>query len=42
MTWNENEILNIITEELKFKIPKNSWPDKSSNCMFNYVSQLKL
>ncbi|ACO87210.1 phosphoadenosine phosphosulfate reductase family protein [Clostridium botulinum] len=41
MTWNENEILNIIKEELKFKIPKNSWPDKSSNCMFNYVSQLK-
>lgn len=37
--WNEDEILTTITKELKFKLPKRSWPDKSSNCQFNYVSQ---
>lgn len=37
--WNEDEILDVITKELKFKLPKRSWPDKSSNCQFNYVSQ---
>ena len=37
--WNENKILDIITRELKFQLPKRSWPDKSSNCSFNYVAQ---
>lgn len=38
--WNEEEILNTICTELKFRLPERSWPDKSSNCTFNYVSQL--
>ena len=37
--WNEDKILDIITRELKFQLPKRSWPDKSSNCSFNYVAQ---
>lgn len=37
--WNEGDILTLITEKLKWKMPKRSWPDKSSNCSFNYVSQ---
>lgn len=37
--WNEDEILRIITQELKWKMPLRSWPDKSSNCSFNYVAQ---
>ncbi len=37
--WNEDNILKLITEELKWKMPKRSWPDKSSNCFFNYVAQ---
>lgn len=38
--WNEEEILQTIRTELKFKLPERSWPDKSSNCSFNYVAQL--
>ncbi|MBR3045586.1 MAG: phosphoadenosine phosphosulfate reductase family protein [Oscillospiraceae bacterium] len=37
--WNEDEILKLITEELKWQKPQRSWPDKSSNCAFNYVAQ---
>ena len=37
--WNEEEILKTITTELKFRLPERSWPDKSSNCTFNYVAQ---
>ena len=37
--WNEDEILALITRELKWQKPKRSWPDKSSNCAFNYVAQ---
>lgn len=37
--WDEDKILEIITKELKFTLPKKSWPDKSSNCSFNYVAQ---
>lgn len=37
--WNEDKILDIIIRELKFQLPKRSWPDKSSNCSFNYVAQ---
>lgn len=38
--WNEDEILQKISTELKFKLPERSWPNKSSNCTFNYVAQL--
>lgn len=37
--WNETKILDILKNELKFSLPERSWPDKSSNCTFNYVSQ---
>ena len=37
--WNEDEIMKIISKELKWKKPDRSWPDKSSNCSFNYVAQ---
>ena len=30
---------DLITKELKFKLPKKSWPNKSSNCSFNFVAQ---
>lgn len=39
LEWDEDEIIRIITNELEFELPQNSWPDKSSNCMFNFVSQ---
>lgn len=37
--WDEDEIIKVITEGLKWKKPSRSWPDKSSNCSFNYVAQ---
>ena len=37
--WNEKNILETLKNELKFALPERSWPDKSSNCTFNYVSQ---
>lgn len=39
MKWDEDEILERITNELRFTLPKKSWPKRSTNCMFNYVSQ---
>ena len=37
--WNEDEILRILTTELKFKRSAMSWPINSSNCLFNHVAQ---
>lgn len=37
--WNEDEIISLITKELNWKMPKRSWPNKSSNCFFNYAAQ---
>ncbi len=39
MKWNEDLILDLIQRELDFKLPQRSWPDKSSNCYFNFVAQ---
>ncbi len=39
ITWNEEKILEVIRKELNFQLPPRSWPDKSSNCAFNYVAQ---
>lgn len=39
ISWNEDEILDLIVNKLGFQLPKRSWPDKSSNCSFNYVAQ---
>ncbi len=41
MAWDEDEIVRILQEELDFKKSKDSWPENSSNCMFNYVAQYK-
>ena len=38
--WNEDQILDTLYKELDFRLPERSWPDKSSNCTFNYVAQL--
>lgn len=37
--WNEEKIIDVLKREMKFKLPERSWPDKSSNCTFNYVAQ---
>jgi len=37
--WDEEEIMRILTSELKFKRSAKSWPTNSSNCLFNHVSQ---
>ena len=38
--WDEDEIISKLKTELKFKLPGHSWPEKSTNCTFNYVAQL--
>jgi hypothetical protein len=37
--WDEDEVIKAITEKLQFKTPRVSWPQRSSNCLFNFVSQ---
>lgn len=37
--WNEDDIIDTISERLHFKVPQLSWPQRSSNCLFNFVSQ---
>ncbi|PID59166.1 phosphoadenosine phosphosulfate reductase [candidate division KSB3 bacterium] len=37
--WNEKEIIQTISDKAGFKVPTLSWPDRSSNCLFNFVSQ---
>jgi hypothetical protein len=39
LKWDEEEIINLITDKLHFKTPRVSWPQRSSNCLFNFVSQ---
>jgi len=39
MNWNEDDIVNTISGELEFVTPKISWPIRSSNCLFNFISQ---
>lgn len=39
MEWNEDEIIRTITEKAGFKTPTLSWPIRSSNCLFNFLSQ---
>lgn len=38
--WDEEEITGILEKEVRFKKSNRSWPENSSNCLFNYVSQL--
>jgi hypothetical protein len=37
--WDEDEIIETLSQKLGFKLPEGSWPDKSSNCSFNFVAQ---
>jgi len=37
--WNEDEIIDFISKELGFVTPSISWPKRSSNCLFNFISQ---
>lgn len=39
MDYDEDEIIDFISQNFKFKLPKKSWPEKSTNCSFNFVSQ---
>ncbi|MGD8401907.1 MAG: phosphoadenosine phosphosulfate reductase [Bacillota bacterium] len=39
LKWDEDEVINLITARLQFKTPRVSWPQRSSNCLFNFVSQ---
>ncbi|MDP4177190.1 MAG: phosphoadenosine phosphosulfate reductase [Bacillota bacterium] len=39
LKWDEEEIIKKLNEKINFKSPKRSWPEGSSNCKFNYVSQ---
>ncbi|MCI7342361.1 MAG: phosphoadenosine phosphosulfate reductase family protein [Fusobacterium necrophorum] len=39
--WDEKEIVEKLKKELDFQTSAQSWPQNSSNCMFNYVAQYK-
>lgn len=38
--YGEEEILRVIQKELGHRLPEVSWPQGSTNCLFNFVSQL--
>ena len=37
--YSEEEIIKFLEQNIKFKVPKHSWPQNSTNCRFNYLSQ---
>jgi len=39
LAYEEQEILKVLTEELGYLLPGISWPQGSTNCLFNFVSQ---
>jgi hypothetical protein len=39
LVYQEQEILSVLTGELGYTLPKVSWPQGSTNCLFNFVSQ---
>ena len=39
LDYDEDELRRIVAEKLAGSSPKDSWPDGSTNCLFNYVSQ---
>jgi tRNA(Ile)-lysidine synthase TilS/MesJ len=39
MDYEEEKIIEFLKREMKFKVPKDSWPKDSTNCLFNFVSQ---
>ena len=38
--YEEDEIYRTLFKELDFKLPEASWPQGSTNCLFNFVAQL--
>ncbi|WP_157137142.1 phosphoadenosine phosphosulfate reductase family protein [Desulfosporosinus youngiae] len=39
LDYNEDKIIEHIAREYGFVLPEHSWPKKSANCSFNFVSQ---
>jgi hypothetical protein len=39
LVYEEQEILRVLTGELGYALPGISWPQGSTNCLFNFVSQ---
>jgi len=39
LAYEEKEILSVLTNELGYTLPSVSWPQGSTNCLFNFVSQ---
>ena len=39
LDYDEEEIVDILREKLSFSVATDSWPENSTNCSFNYVSQ---
>ena len=39
LIYEEQEILRVLTGELGYALPSISWPQGSTNCLFNFVSQ---
>lgn len=37
--YNEQAIIQFLKENYDFRLPANSWPKDSTNCLFNYISQ---
>lgn len=40
VNYADEKILSFLTSELKFVLPKHSWPELSTNCSFNFISQI--
>jgi hypothetical protein len=39
LDYEEKEILRVLTGEVGYTLPEVSWPQGSTNCLFNFVSQ---
>lgn len=39
LVYEEQEILRVLTGELGYALPEISWPQGSTNCLFNFVCQ---
>ena len=40
LEYGEAHILSVLTRELDYRLPDVSWPTGSTNCLFNFVTQL--
>jgi hypothetical protein len=39
INYQEQKILSVLTNELGYTLPEVSWPQGSTNCLFNFVTQ---